>query len=328
MEIKFVNFTLVFSVSLNLILIWLLTTQKSKTPLIHIYTAIVALFTIDSLLVLWILNPILPSYNAVMGKWHVVFASFLVAGIYYFSNSFTLSSNLPRLSNQGKLIFLSAAAISVMALISLIVPGVHTVNSIDIPVYSANYWFFIAFFLTVAGLVFYQTTKRRESPGHPSETAAVAEVLAFIAPLSIGFMMCIYILPFFKNDQPLFFAAFSLISLLLYICAGRYQLLEIDDKNQHVLPQFAVAATFMLIFYFTPGENHAFSTIFLSIPLLIACTLLGQYILMIFTNNFKRVQLGYNEIMEMDEKVEQFSTNIVKYTNLNELLAYLADFCE
>mgnify|MGYP005725540295 CR=1 FL=1 len=328
MLLKFVNFTLVFSVSLNLILIWLLLKQKSKTPLIYIFSAIVALFALDSIGVLYFLNPVIPDYSIILGQLHVIFAAWLLAGLCFFTSNFTYASHIPRLSISSIVVFATAGVLSVMALASYIVPDVHRFENMSIPVYSANFWLFIAYFFTITIFIFYEILRRRDMAAHPAELAAVGELLAFIAPLTVGFLMCIYILPFFWPEQPLLFSGYALLSLLLYVCATRYQLLEITGSNQHTLPQFTVAATFMLIFYFTPGESHTFSTVFLSIPLLIACTLVGQYILMLLTNNLKRVQPGYSETMGTNENVEHLSANIIKITERPQLWEHLSAFCK
>jgi signal transduction histidine kinase len=238
------------------------------------------------------------------------------------------SGKLSHLSLKGILVFLFTGVLSLMAIVSFIVPGVDRIGAVYIPLYSANYWFLIIFFLMVAGLIFYELVQRREAAAESSEISALKEILVWVAPLSAGLMASIFVLPFFRIDQPLFYSGYAFLSLLLYICAGRYHILEITESNQHILPQFAVAATFMLIFYFTPGESHDFSTIFLSIPLLIACTLLGQYILILFASNFKRVRLGYHEMIETEKKIEQFSGGAARFTELRHLWEYLAEFCK
>ncbi len=323
MLFNLINFSLIFSISINLILIWLLIRQKAKPPIMAVYSWVVAFFIVDFLAVLCLVNNPFPEWNEWLTRLHFALGCVVVAILHYFVSSFTFARALPGINLKDKVIFGGATALAVISL-SGFLPGAPVSRNQVLPVSPQETALFTLFFIAVTVSAYREIFSRYKSITTPDIRVFVERIMLGLFPLAVFLLVCIYVLPYLLAGQIFFFSVSALLSLLLYLSAARFQILEITEKNQYILPLFAVTALLMAVFFLRPARIEDFEIIAVSIPFLLAATLTGYYILGYFTQAFKQSQIGFDELL--DKKMEQFSNDVGKLVTRRQLWDYLVDF--
>lgn len=325
MNLTSVNFLLVFAIGTTLMLTGMLLRQNVKLPIALVYAAILIFFTADIFTFAYTLNSgaIIP--NLIAGNIHLFLGSILLAMLHYFTASFTYAKSLPRLRPINSLVFGCALVIGILAISGFFITGLQQRSGIYFPLYSNTYWLFILFGAVVTSLVFHEIYRRYKQSSHRIDVPFIREILWIIFPLMLISLFFIYVMPFFQVPQPIFYSGYPFIAGLLFFSAIRFQILEITEQNQYLLPQIMVSGFFLMIFYFSVDRQSGFTTLFLGIAFFLICSFLGYYTLALFTRSFKRVQIGYDE--RLDQKLEEFSARAVSCIDAQQLWNYLADFC-
>ncbi len=322
---NFVNFSLIFSVSINLILGWLLLRQKAKPPIQRVFVWMVAFFVLDHLALLVLVSQPYPQWHEWFCRIHYALTCVLFATLHYFANNFTFARVLPRLNWQDNLVFGAAGALAVVGLTGLLPdspPG--RPGAALLPANPQETALLTIFFIWLTITVYREILQRYRQTEDPGERSVVERLMIALFPLSVFLLGCVYILPYLLPNPLFFFSVAAPLSMLLFLSAARFQILELTEKNQNVLPLFAVTSLLVAVFFIKPEPIVDFRHILGSIPFLLASTLVGYYILGYFTQTFKQAQMGYDELL--DKKMEQFSIDIGKLVTQQQLWTYLAEF--
>lgn len=325
MTFPVVNFLLVFSVGVNTMLIVQLIRQKPKLPIIALYSYIVFLLTLEAAGALYISNSAYTEGNLLIEKSRLILQCFILAILYYFSNSFTYSRTLTGLTVGKIAVFIAALIPAILTFNNMIITAVYNSGYAYTAVYTPFFWTFTLFFVSIAALLWLEIRNRRDRATSADEILLITPLPRIIFPLGIATLFTLYIVPYFIPFNPILLSGYVFISVILYFSARRFQILEIEEDTRYLLPTILLIALPLLFFFLTPPEPDL-NTILWSIPIFIAAVWVGHALLVFFIAASENVLLGYNELL--DKKLEQFSREIIRFMDLEALLEYVANFCQ
>lgn len=320
-----IAYFLVFSVGIELLLIWCLLRQKNKSFFSTAYIYIVLLFSIEGLASIFTINT-QPEVSLVASKGRFIAECFTIAILYNYTHLFTFSSRPPKLTFKNTFTFIIAFVLSIGALFDLFIRDVQQIQGFYLPRYSPFYWTMILFFLSVFYLIFISIISKYRFARRQKETSTIKEILIIIFPLTFLSLFALYVLPFLRIFHPLTFASYLVIAGLLLYSALRFYLFEPDEYIYKLIPQMIISGIILLIFFiaFDVGQHKAI--VLLSIPGFLLLTLFAQHISINFTQLFKRFHLGQTE--NLDQMIEEFSSNVGKYIDSSQLWKFSAAFIQ
>ena len=326
MLIILINYFLVLSTGIEILLIWLLIRQKNKTFFSSTYIYVVLLFLIDTIASIFILNSPSREITLITSNTRFITECFIIAILYNFAYLFTFRSTPPKLSLKNTFTFMIAAFLSISGLSNIIIEDIQIVQRVYIAEFSLYYWAMILFFATVFYMIFVNILSRYRLDRRQNETGTIKEILTIVFPVTFISLFTLYILPFLKIFHPLFFSAYFIMAVLLIYSAFRFYILDADDYSFKLLPQILTSGIILLIFYILFYKNINLATALLSVPGFLFLALMSNYININFTDAYKKLQLGYTE--NLDQKLEEFSTNIVKFIDIGQFWNYIAKFIQ
>ncbi|RMF60360.1 MAG: hypothetical protein D6748_04260 [Calditrichaeota bacterium] len=323
-----VNYFLVVSVSFNLLLVWLLLRQKAKTPSISLFTYLVFLALLDAFTTLYLLNSVHPERSLIAVNARIILQSFFLVFLHYFITSFTFSRRLPKPDWRNIILMGTALLISLLILIraNLFVEGFHPAGTRLIPRYTPFYWLIIA--LVGMVLVSLRQILPRKLSQEGGDTPEIRHYfLGKTFPLGSFALIALVVAPYFFPHLSVLYMAYLMVMALLFYNALRFHLLEVNDYNRSLLPMALVTVFILLIFFFTfkPEKALTLDLLMLSIPGIVFTTVLGNLILISFKDAFQRTQTGFDEFL--DTKIEQFSQDIGRVIEADQLWKIVAQFC-
>ncbi|MGH1366547.1 MAG: ATP-binding protein [Calditrichia bacterium] len=298
--------------------------QKPKLPIIALYSYIVFLLTLEGLGALYVSNSTYVDGNLLIEKSRLILQCFILAILYYFSNSFTYSRTLSGLTVGKAAVFLAALIPVVLVLDNTIIVGLKNSGYGHTAEYSKYFWVFITLFCCVSGLLFMELHYKSRRVRTSSESLLIAPLYRVIYPLGIATLIVLYVFPYFWGFNPLFLAGYVIISVTLYFSARRFQILEIEEDTRYLLPIILLISLFLLFFFLSP-ETPGLKVILWSIPIFISAVWIGHSLLVFFIKASENTLLGYNELL--DRKLEDFSRQLIRFIDLEALLEYVANFC-
>lgn len=326
MLINLINYFLVFSTGIEIILIWLLLRQKNRSFFSSTYIYVVLLFLIDTFASIIILNSPSPEITLITSNTRFITECFIIAILYNFAYLFRFTSTPPKLSLKNTFTFIIALVLSIGGLFNILIEDIQIVQWIYLAEFSFYYWAMIIFFAGVFYLIFINIISKYRFARRQNEAGTIKEILTIIFPLTFISLFTLFILPFLKIFHPLFFSGYFVMAVLLIYSAFRFYILDADDYSFKLLPQIPTAGIILLIFYFLFYEDMNLLTVLLSIPGFLFLVLMSNYININFTTVYKKFQLGQTE--DLDQKIEEFSTNIVKFIDIIQLWNYIAKFIQ
>jgi signal transduction histidine kinase len=321
-----INYFLVFSSGIEILLIWLLIRQENKTFFSSTYLYVVLLFLIDTLASIFILNSPSQEVTLITSNTRFITECFIIAILYNFAYLFTFKTTPPKLSLKNTLTFLIAFVLSVAGLSNIIIEDIRIVQQIYIAEFSLYYWALIVFFIAVFYMIFVNIISRYRLARRQHETGTIREILTFVFPVTFISLSTLYILPFLKIFHPLFFLAYFAMAVLLIYSAFRFYILEADDYSFKLVPQVLSTGIVLLILFILFHKDINLATVLLSVPGFLLLAVMSNYVDMNFANAYKKLGLGYTE--DLDQKIEEFSTNIVKFIDIVQFWNYIARFIQ
>lgn len=321
-----INFFLAFSLGIELLLIWCLVRQKNKSFFSTAFIYVVLLFSIDTLSSVLTVNSPSVEVSLIAGKARFITECFIIAILYNYTRLFTFSSQPPKLTLKNTFTFIIAFVLSMGALFDFLIRDVQRFQGFYLPGFSPFYWAKILFFLGVFYLIFINIISKYRFARRQRETGTIKEILIIIFPLAFISLFALYILPFLKIFHPLIFLGYFIIAGLLLYSALRYYLFEPDEYVYNLIPQMIISGFVLFLFFiaFDIGKNTI--GVLLSIPGFLLFTLIAHHITLNFTQLFKRFHLGQTE--NLDQMIEEFSSNVGKYIDTNQLWKFSAAFIQ
>lgn len=311
---------------IELLLVWCLLRQKNKSFYSTAYIYLVLLFSIDTLSSLIIVNSPSAEVSLIASKARFISECFIIAGLFNYAHLFTFSSRPPKLTLRNTFTFIIAFALSIGALFDFLIRDVQPVAGFYWVEFSPFYWTMILFFLGVFYLIFINIISKYRLARRQRETGTIREILIIIFPLAFISLFTLYILPFLKIFHPLIFVSYFIIAGLLLYSALRYYLFEPDEYVYSLIPHMIISGFIIFIFYISFDAWKNATIVLLSIPGFLVFTLIAHYISLNFTQLFKRFHLGQTE--NLDQMIEEFSSNVGKYIDTNQLWKFSAAFIQ
>lgn len=320
------NYLLTFSIGIEILLIWLLLRQRNKPFFSSAYIYIVLLFAIDSLSTLLILNSRSVETSFIASKTSFIGTAFLIAVLYNATHLFSFTNVPPRLSIRNTFTFFIAFALSFGALFDLFIKDIQIIHGIHAPTYSVYYWLLVLFFLGIFYLIFINIISKYRLARRKNEMGYIRDILIVVLPLTFLSLFALHVLPFIGIAHPLINVSHFILAGLLLFSAFRFFILEADDFAFNLVPQIIIAGVVLLIFFLAFDVGTDLTMVLLSIPGFLIFAVAAQYISRNFNNVIKRFQNGTMD--NPDQKMEEFSTNVAKFIDVNQLWQYIAKFIQ
>ncbi len=324
MILDIVNFSLALSIGLGLLWIGIFLKQKSKLPALIILAYLIFLFIIDTVNTIYILNSASDEGLILASKMRLVIFCFMIAIAYLLTSILTSTKNLPKFSASHILIFIVALLLSIAPFFDYIIPESQQIQSSYNSIYTSHFWGVIAFLAITGMLAFREIFRHYQKMSRWAKNPHASEIIHFIFPLTVLSLALIHVSPFFWPSALLVNSGYLLIALLFLVASIRYQLLPFTEDLQYILPQAAVSALFLLIFFIGYHQPQPLAATLLSVPGFLLLTLAGYLIVRYFKIASREEQTGYNQLL--DSKIEQFSTDIVQIIDIQQLWEFVAKF--
>ncbi len=326
MALQFLNFALVTSAAVPLLLLWLLFNQKKKEIYFSIYVYLTILTSIDALATLILVNTHLPETALMAARIRLITESFIIAIVFYLAKTVDLFTNIPRPSLRNTLVFFGAMGISLMGLLNLMIRDLQHTGMGFFPVFSPYYWVFILFYFLIFYLIFVDIVSKYRRSRRKQEIQDVREILVGIYPSTFFSTLILYILPYWTTTHPFIFLAYFVLPCLLLYTAFRFSIITIDARVHFLVPQLLFFALVMLgLFIYLPPLKQL-PWLLLSIPFSVAVILLSNALTGQFFNWISRFQVDLDS--GLDKKMEEFSSEIIKFIDQENLLNFVGDFCQ
>lgn len=325
MALNIANFSLVLSLCTNLLLIFLLIRQNAKTPAISIYAYLIFLLSVDILSVIYILNAASDQHFLFVGKLRFIIHALMLATFYFCARSFSFSRRFPRIGRADVVIAFVTALVASGAFFNFFTHYVPASPHIVLYGHSWFFWVWVVFFSTIIGLIVLTVRRRAKQLENDSARELVTEVQRYLLPLTFIALAMLFLAPYFAKIAVMGFLPYFFLSILSLYGAMRYHLLDLQGHNRYLLPQIGVSTFFILFYYLSLYDELSLQRVMLSIPIFLGSILVGYYILLYFTNTFRRVQIGYHELL--DQKTEKFSAEVSRVMDINQLWELIDRFC-
>lgn len=326
MLINIVNYFLVFSISIEVLLIWLLLRQKNKTFFSSAFIYVILLFLLDTMASIFIVNSPSADVSLIASKARFIIECFVIAILYNFTHLFTFSNTPPRISFRNTFTFIIALVISFGGLFDFLVSNIETHNEINLPVFSSYYWIFILFLVGVFYLILINIISKYRLALKKNETGTIKEILIIIFPLAFISIFTVYVLPFFHIFSPLIFLGHFVLAILLIYSALQFYILEADEYSFHLIPYTVTAGFFLLVFALLFNMKTNLLITVISIPGFVFLILTGNRLSQTSLNIFKKFQFEQNK--NLDQKIEDFTTRIVQFIDIKQLWDFTTKFFE
>lgn len=323
MLLQLLNFSLVLSVGVDVILIWLLLKQRARMPITLAYTLAISIFASDTLVVTYLLSD--GGNESLVWRIHLVLGVALFSALHFFISNFTYSRTLPRLSRRNILIMIATVAVALLVLLDDSFAPVLSGTGSRSGGTNVSFWILPGYFALVSGLITRDIWTRYRLAENAAEVNVIRGIMVMILPITGAALLLNYVAPLLIPGQALFYIGYAVLTAVFFISAVRFQLLEIHEPVRYLLPQIAVAGFFLLIFYAFLDRPLSFATVAASIAFFLLSALIGYYLLLFFMSASEKVQLGYNEML--DQRIEEFSGEVGRFLDRQELWQYLGDFC-
>lgn len=324
MLINIINYFLIFSISIEVLLVWLLLRQENKNFFSSAFIYVILLFSLDTISSLFIVNSPSADVSLIASKARFIIECFVIAILYNFTRLFTFSETPPKISFRNTSTFIIAFLISFGGLFNFLVRNIEKHNGINLPAFSSYYWIFILFLFGVFYLIFISIISKYRAAKKKSEIGTLKDILLIIFPLAFISISAIYVLPFFQIFSPLFFLGYFILAILLIYSALQFYFLEADEYSLNLIPYIITAGFFLLIFALLFNiETNLFVTV-ISIPGFVLLVLSGNKLSQTSLKIFRKFQFEQNE--NLDQKIEDFSTRIVQLIDMKQLWDFTTKF--
>lgn len=324
MLINIINYFLVFSGAIEILLIWLLLKQKNKTFFSSAFIYVILLFFLDTVASIFIVNSSSVDVSLVASKARFIIQCFVIAVLYNYTHLFTFSNLPPKISLRNTFTFIIACVLSIVGLFNFFITNIQIYQEIYLPVYASFYWAFILFFISVFYLIFLNIISKYRLGSRKKETGIVKEILMLIFPLAFFSLFTIYVLPFFQIFSPFIFLGHFVIAVLLIYSTLRFYILEADEYTLNLIPYTITAGLFLIVFALLFDFEKNILTVSVSLLAFVLLVLSGNYLSFGFTKIFKKFQHGPSE--NLDQKIEEFSKSLVQFIDLKQLWNFAAKF--
>lgn len=324
MLINIINYFLIFSISIEVLLVWLLLRQENKNFFSSAFIYVILLFSLDTISSLFIVNSPSADVSLIASKARFIIECFVIAILYNFTRLFTFSETPPKISFRNTSTFIIAFLISFGGLFNFLVRNIEKHNGINLPAFSSYYWIFILFLFGVFYLIFISIISKYRAAKKKSEIGTLKDILLIIFPFAFISISAIYVLPFFQIFSPLFFLGYFILAILLIYSALQFYFLEADEYSLNLIPYIITAGFFLLIFALLFNiETNLFVTV-ISIPGFVLLVLSGNKLSQTSLKIFRKFQFEQNE--NLDQKIEDFSTRIVQLIDMKQLWDFTTKF--
>ncbi|NOX36671.1 MAG: GAF domain-containing protein [Calditrichaeota bacterium] len=326
MLISLINFALTTSVALPILLLWLLISQKKKEIYFSIYIYLAILVSIDALATLILLNTRNPETAHLSAKIRLITESFIIAILFYLTKTVDLFTNIPRPSLKNTLVFSGAALIAVLGLLNLMIEDITFTGQYYFPVFSSYYWVTILFYFLIFYLIFVDIVSKYRRSRRKQEIQDVREILVAIFPLTFLSTLILYILPYWTVAHPLIFLAYLIPPFILFYCALRFYIIETDSRIQYLVPLMLFFLLVALAVFHYLNVSQRLPLLLMSIPFFIGTVILSHLVTQQLFRWIRKFQVDVDA--GLDKKIEEFSSEIVKFIDQESLLKFVGDFCQ
>ena len=316
-----VNFSLIFSISCNVLLLWLLFQQKERLPILQLTSLFAVLLMIDQVLVLLLLNRVFPEFQTVLSRGHLALTFAILGGAHDLSSRFTTAKSLPAWRRREFLLGVIAAVFALLCL-SGVLP--EQSGSAILPVSEVIVALLTIYFITVSGFVFWEIRRRFQRARDPVTRVQIERILFGLLPLGVFMLAGFFVIPLLSFGHIFFFFTAMPIMLLLLISLVRFQLLEVEQKQELVIPVFLFSSLLVGLFFLQQHPIRSILIIASAIPFILTATAVGHLMIEYLQRLFQTAPVGHEEVF--DQNVENFSDDLGKLVTQQQLWAFLAEF--
>jgi hypothetical protein len=324
-QLVVINCSLVIAVSIQTILIWLLTRGKVKSFYKTTFIYITLLFLIETLSSIFLINTASTESALINGKIRFIAECFILAAAFTVNQYFMSDSFPPKFSIKNLLPYIIAFPLSAGALLGLIIKEIQKTNGVYFPNYSAFYWIMVTFFGFILFTTAFDLYKKLRILKQTGQYPQIREIIWLVALFFIA-IFPLYILPFGGFFYPTSFLGYLLITVIILYSCFRFYLIKLDKYSKYILPQIIISSMFLFTLFFLRAETIHLDFLLLSIFLFLLLTSAGIFIL-VFSQNFrKNLQKEQTEYLHL--KVDEFKTSVSKIFDIKQLWEYLGSFLQ
>lgn len=321
-----VNYFLILSLILEIVLIVVLLIQKSKETFISTFTYLNVLLGLDILATLVFFNS--PSHDIALmaARGRFVIECFLPAALFHMNKSFSFARNLPQFNIRNIMVFLVASLLASGGITNIMVQDIQVSPEGNRILFRAGYWIFLIYLNILFYLIFIDLFTKYRISRRQEEVAGLKIIALFLFPSLFLSFFFLYQLPYFKLYSPVIFVIYFLLAVVSLLSALKFQLLERDELVSQAIPHFGTISLLLIVFSGAEPSILLFPRLYVTILVFLSILFLTQTAGRYFLHSLENLRSG--DSRQLAHKIEEFSTEIIGFIDKPALWKYVSQFCK